>query len=191
MSDVPALRLAGVERGYNPGRPAEVRVLRGADLTLRPGEVAALVAPSGAGTSTLLHIAGLLDRPDAGAVEIAGVEATGLSDARRTGLRRRAAGFVYQFHHLLQEFSAEENVALPLLADGMARGAALERARALLADVGLAERAAHRPSPSAAAWPTVRRCCWRTSRRAISIPRRRSGCSACSPTSRGAKVWRR
>ncbi|MEO1686694.1 MAG: ABC transporter ATP-binding protein [Pseudomonadota bacterium] len=146
MSDVPALRLAGVERVYNPGRPSEVRVLRGADLTLRPGEVAALVAPSGAGKSTLLHIAGLLDRPDAGAVEIAGVEATGLSDARRTGLRRRAAGFVYQFHHLLQEFSAEENVALPLLADGMARGAALQRARALLADVGLAERAAHRPS---------------------------------------------
>jgi len=146
MSDAPALRLSGVERVYNPGRPSEVRVLRGVDLRLSRGEVAGLIAPSGAGKSTLLHVAGLLDRADAGEVEIAGQATTGLSDARRTGVRRRDVGFVYQFHHLLQEFSAEENVALPMLAAGAGRAQALTRARALLAEVGLEDRAGHRPS---------------------------------------------
>jgi lipoprotein-releasing system ATP-binding protein len=117
----PALELSQVERVYNPGLPSEVRVLRGASLRLMPGEVAALTAPSGAGKSTLLHIAGLLDRPDAGEVTLAGTPTAGLSDARRTALRRRAVGFVYQFHHLLQEFPAEDNVALPMLAEGAPR----------------------------------------------------------------------
>ncbi|MEM1313122.1 MAG: ABC transporter ATP-binding protein [Pseudomonadota bacterium] len=146
MTPGSALALHDVERVYNPGQPGEVRVLRGASLSLAPGEIAALTAPSGAGKSTLLHVAGLLDRPDAGEVALAGTSASGLSDARRTALRRRAVGFVYQFHHLLQEFSAEDNVALPMLAEGASRADALARARALLAAVGLAERAAHRPS---------------------------------------------
>ncbi|MEM6438117.1 MAG: ABC transporter ATP-binding protein [Pseudomonadota bacterium] len=141
-----ALELRDVERVYNPGRPSEVRVLRGASLRLEAGEVAALTAPSGAGKSTLLHVAGLLDRPDGGEVALAGTSAAGLSDARRTALRRRTVGFVYQFHHLLQEFSAEDNVALPMLAEGVGRAEALERARRLLGSVGLEDRATHRPS---------------------------------------------
>jgi lipoprotein-releasing system ATP-binding protein len=145
MSD-PVLRLADIEKVYNPGAPGEVHVLRGADLSLSRGEVVAMVAPSGAGKSTLLHIAGLLDRPDAGTVEIAGEETGGLSDRRRTAIRRGALGFVYQFHHLLPEFSALENVTLPQLANGRPRRDAEEHAMALLGSVGVAERAHHRPA---------------------------------------------
>ncbi|KPP85002.1 MAG: lipoprotein-releasing system ATP-binding protein [Rhodobacteraceae bacterium HLUCCA08] len=144
MSD--ALELSGIEKGYNHGRPNEVRVLRGVDLSLAAGEVVALVAPSGAGKSTLLHIAGLLDVADAGDVRIGGEAMTGLSDRRRTAIRRAQVGFIYQFHHLLPEFSAEENIVLPQLANGVARGAARDRARDLLARVGVAERADHRPA---------------------------------------------
>jgi len=142
----PALALAGIEKVYNPGRPGEVRVLKGADLRLDAGEVVALVAPSGAGKSTLLHIAGLLDVPSAGSVRIGGAEAGTLSDRKRTALRRREIGFVYQFHHLLPEFSALENVVLPQLADGVARGAAETRAQGLLDQVGVGARAGHRPA---------------------------------------------
>jgi lipoprotein-releasing system ATP-binding protein len=142
----PMLRLSGIEKVYNPGRKGEVRVLQGADLALRAGEMVALVAPSGAGKSTLLHIAGLLDTADAGRVEIGGADMTGLNDRRRTIARRREVGFVYQFHHLLPEFSAEENIVLPQLADGVARGAATARAQELLDSVGIADRARHRPS---------------------------------------------
>ncbi|ETX28809.1 ABC transporter ATP-binding protein [Roseivivax isoporae] len=140
------LRLSGVSKSYNKGLPGEIHVLRGVDLTLAPGEVTALVAPSGAGKSTLLHIAGLLDTPDAGIVEIAGEDMTGRPDRRRTAVRREAVGFVYQFHHLLPEFTAVENIVLPQLANGATRAEAEDRARALLDSVGLAPRATHRPA---------------------------------------------
>ncbi|MBZ8118991.1 ABC transporter ATP-binding protein [Roseovarius sp. LXJ103] len=145
MSDA-VLRLKGLEKVYNKGRSNEVRVLGGADLDLRRGEIVALVAPSGAGKSTLLHIAGLLDTPDAGTVEIGGTAMTGLGDRRRTVARRRDIGFVYQFHHLLPEFTALENVVLPQLADGTPRREAVARAQSLLERVGVGARAAHRPS---------------------------------------------
>lgn len=144
MSD-PVLALDGVQKTYNQGRENEVAVLKGVDLNLAPGEVVALVAPSGAGKSTLLHIAGLLDTADAGSVRIGGQEMTRLSDRKRTAARRRDVGFVYQFHHLLPEFTALENVVLPQLANGVARGAAEARAETLLATVGLQGRAGHRP----------------------------------------------
>ncbi|GAA0294303.1 ABC transporter ATP-binding protein [Rhodovulum strictum] len=145
MSD-PALLLDGVEKRYNPGTPGEVRVLSGASLSVAPGEVVALVAPSGAGKSTLLHIAGLLDKPDAGSVRIAGQEMGAASDRRRTAARRADIGFVYQFHHLLPEFTAAENVVLPQLADGRPRAEAEARARALLERMGVGGRADHRPA---------------------------------------------
>jgi lipoprotein-releasing system ATP-binding protein len=145
MSD-PVLRLSALEKVYNRGRRNEVAVLKGADLSLARGEIVALVAPSGAGKSTLLHIAGLLDTADTGRVEIGGVDMTGLGDRRRTVVRRRDVGFVYQFHHLLPEFTALENIVLPQLANGIRRGAAETRAQDLLARVGIAARAGHRPS---------------------------------------------
>ncbi|MEX3316022.1 ABC transporter ATP-binding protein [Sulfitobacter sp. PS-8MA] len=145
MND-PILRLGGISKAYNPGKPNEVHVLRGIDLEVAAGEVVALVAPSGAGKSTLLHIAGLLDTADSGRVEIAGDDLTGQSDRKRTGVRRADVGFIYQFHHLLPEFTALENIVLPQLANGVARSAAEARGRALLAEVGIAERADHRPA---------------------------------------------
>ncbi|NKX44292.1 ABC transporter ATP-binding protein [Roseicyclus persicicus] len=140
------LRLTGIEKGYKLGRPNEVRVLRGADLTLAAGEVVALVAPSGAGKSTLLHIAGLLDTPDAGRVEIGGQDLSAASDRARTAARRGMVGFVYQFHHLLPEFTAAENIVLPQLANGAGPAEAEARAVALLSAVGLAARTDHRPA---------------------------------------------
>jgi len=145
MND-PILRLSGISKAYNPGKPNEVHVLRGIDLEVAAGEVVALVAPSGAGKSTLLHIAGLLDTADSGTVEIAGDDLTGQSDRKRTGVRRADVGFIYQFHHLLPEFTALENIVLPQLANGVARGAAEARGRDLLAEVGISERADHRPA---------------------------------------------
>ena len=140
------LRLAGLTKTYLKGTPGEVQVLRGADLELRSGEAVALVAPSGAGKSTLLHIAGLLDMPDAGSVEIAGQDVTGKGDRTRTAMRRRDVGFVYQFHHLLPEFTALENITLPQLANGVSEKDAQERAMELLDRVGVAPRADHRPA---------------------------------------------
>ncbi len=142
----PMLRLEGVEKTYNAGATGEVQVLRGAALEVAGGEMVALVAPSGAGKSTLLHIAGLLDTADAGRVAIGGAEMSGLSDRRRTVARRREVGFVYQFHHLLPEFTARENVMLPQLANGASRAQAAARADDLLGKVGVGERAGHRPS---------------------------------------------
>ncbi|MBR9762218.1 MAG: ABC transporter ATP-binding protein [Rhodobacteraceae bacterium] len=145
MSD-PVLRLDALVKTYNAGQPNEITVLREASLEIAPGEVVAMVAPSGSGKSTLLHIAGLLDAPDSGAVAINGTEVTGLSDRRRTAIRRDEVGFVYQFHHLLPEFTAAENIALPQLAAGASRSTAMARAAELLERVGLTERAEHRPA---------------------------------------------
>jgi lipoprotein-releasing system ATP-binding protein len=142
MSDPLVLR--GVARTYR-GDGGELPVLRGTDLTVRAGEIVALVAPSGAGKSTLLHVAGLLDRPDGGSVLIEGRDVGGLPDAARTAIRRDTIGFVYQFHHLLAEFSALENVVLPQMIAGRPRRAAVDRASTLLTAFGLGARLGHWP----------------------------------------------
>ncbi|MBN2740587.1 MAG: ABC transporter ATP-binding protein [Rhodobacteraceae bacterium] len=144
MSDV--LVLEELEKCYNRGKPNEITVLKGVNLTIPQGQVAALVAPSGAGKSTLLHIAGLLDTPDSGRVVLEGEDLSRARDAKRTAARREKLGFVYQFHHLLPEFSATENIVLPQLANGISRADAQARAADLLGRVGLTSRADHRPS---------------------------------------------
>lgn len=145
MNEV-VLELDAIEKTYKKGTPGEVAVLRGASLSLRRGEVVAMVAPSGAGKSTLLHIAGLLDTPDTGMVRIGGRDMTALGDRGRTEVRRGEVGFIYQFHHLLPEFTALENIVLPQLANGAGRAAAETRARELLDTVGVLPRADHRPA---------------------------------------------
>jgi len=141
----PQLRLERLERGYTQGN-RRIDVLKGASASFFPGETVALLGPSGAGKSTLLHIAGLLERPDKGAVIINGVECGKLSDSEQTRMRRMEVGFVYQFHHLLPEFSALENVVLPQLILGLTREKAKERGRELLKSLGLDERWDHRPA---------------------------------------------
>jgi lipoprotein-releasing system ATP-binding protein len=145
MSD-PAypLSLSGVRRTFIQG-DRRLEVLRGITLDLRPGEIVALVGQSGSGKSTLLHIAGLLERPDQGDIIIDGKSAGAAGDRERTALRRRFLGFVYQYHHLLPEFSAIENVMLPQMLNGLARGEARARAADLLAMVQLKDRSDHRP----------------------------------------------
>ncbi|MCG7493094.1 ABC transporter ATP-binding protein [Thalassobius sp. Cn5-15] len=142
----PVLALTGITKTYAKGSANPVAVLQGVDLSIAAGEVVALVAPSGAGKSTLLHIAGLLDTPDAGTVTLNGQQMTDESDRRRTQARREDVGFIYQFHHLLPEFTALENVVLPQLANGVAKAQAQTRAADLLARVGVGERADHRPA---------------------------------------------
>ena len=144
MSDV--LVLDAVGKVYAADGPAPVTVLDGASLALAAGEIVALVAPSGAGKSTLLHIAGLLDTPTSGAIRLAGADTGGLDDRARTRIRRDTVGFIYQFHHLLPEFSALENVTLPQRAAGVPLTTAETRARDLLSEVGLAHRLDHRPA---------------------------------------------
>lgn len=144
MSD--ALTLDGLSKTYNAGKANALTVLDGASLTLAAGEVVALVAPSGAGKSTLLHIAGLLDSADGGRVLFGDTDMTGLSDARRTAARREDVGFVYQFHHLLPEFSALENIVLPQLANAVPERAARDHALKLMARVGVDHRADNRPA---------------------------------------------
>jgi lipoprotein-releasing system ATP-binding protein len=145
MQNVPALWLKNIERRYPPAdQPLEV--LRGADLSLFMGQSVALVAPSGAGKSTLLHIAGLLEKPDAGEVLINERDTVHLSDEARTALRRNEIGFVYQFHHLLPEFSALENIMLPQMIRGLSKAEAKARAEELLAYLHLDQRGKHRPS---------------------------------------------
>jgi len=134
-----------VRKAFRQGG-TELTVLNGIELALDAGEIVALVGPSGAGKSTLLHVAGLLEQPDGGSVLIEGRDCGGLSDEHRTLLRRRALGFVYQFHHLLPEFSALENVMLPQMIAGVARHEARDKAAALLERVGLGERLDHRPA---------------------------------------------
>ncbi|MBF0678116.1 MAG: ABC transporter ATP-binding protein [Devosia sp.] len=141
----PHLRLSGVHRHYGEGERM-VRVLEAADMVVESGELVALVAPSGAGKSTLLHLCGLLEAPQAGEVEIVGVKTSGLNDRGRTQLRRSTVGYVYQFHHLLPEFSAIENVAMPQLIDGQSPEAARVRAQELLDLLGVGHRADHRPA---------------------------------------------
>ena len=141
----PALFLQGIERRYHQGE-ATLGVLVGAQLAIWPGQSVALIGPSGAGKSTLLHIAGLLEHPDAGEVFINGVATSRLPDSERTHIRRTEIGFVYQFHHLLPEFSAVENVMMPQMIRGLTRREAAARAGELLAYLGLKERFTHRPS---------------------------------------------
>lgn len=143
MAD-PKLRLANVGRAYRSG-DMRLEVLRGAELAIEAGEAVALVAPSGAGKSTLLHLAGLLERPDAGEVYILGRATLSMNDGERTALRRDSIGFVYQFHHLLREFSALENVVLPQMIAGESRTKAAARAEALLHGFGLGHRLDHTP----------------------------------------------
>jgi lipoprotein-releasing system ATP-binding protein len=145
LAAAPALELRQVVRTYKQAGVL-LPVLRGVSLTLMPGEIVALVGPSGAGKSTLLHTAGLLERPDGGAVLLGGRDCSAMSDGQRTEIRRNQLGFVYQFHHLLPEFSALENIMLPQLIAGRAKATARKRAEELLAMVGLAQRASHRPA---------------------------------------------
>ena len=139
------LRLEAIDKTFRQGGKA-IEVLQGVSLEVRPGELVALVGPSGSGKSTLLHIAGLLERPDAGEVVIGGQAASALDDNARTGLRRNAIGFVYQYHHLLPEFSALETVILPQMIAGLSKAEARVRAEELLGRVGLSERVEHRPA---------------------------------------------
>jgi lipoprotein-releasing system ATP-binding protein len=145
MNDV-VLELRGIHKSYNPGAANAVSVLEDVNVTLLKGQISALVAPSGAGKSTLLHISGLLDTPDSGDVYLNGTAIEHTNDRRRTAARRQDIGFVYQFHHLLPEFSALENIILPQLANGTNSTDAKKRAGDLLDMVGLHARADHRPS---------------------------------------------
>ena len=145
MADPQALRLDAVGKEYVQGEN-RLTILDRAELTLAPGEMVALVAPSGAGKSTLLHIAGLLDRPDSGEVYIGGVACGTLGDEKRTAMRRQAIGFVYQFHHLLPEFSALENVMLPQMIGGLSQKGAATRAQELLDYMRIGARSQHRPA---------------------------------------------
>jgi lipoprotein-releasing system ATP-binding protein len=141
----PILFLHGIDRHYRQGN-VTLHILKGAELAIWPGQSVALVAPSGAGKSTLLHIAGLLEAPDAGEVYVDQIATSGLSDTERTRIRRTEIGFIYQFHHLLMEFSAIENVIMPQMVRGLSRHEATERATDLLAYLGLKERLTHRPA---------------------------------------------
>ncbi len=145
MENRTVLQLNGVERHFLQGEE-DLAILKGADFSLKSGEIVALVAPSGAGKSTLLHVAGLLERPDSGDVMIAGQECGSLSDDGRTAIRRAHIGFVYQFHHLLPEFSAIENIMIPQMIAGLDRLEAGERAGQLLDYMRIGHRGDHRPA---------------------------------------------
>ena len=144
MSD-PVLSIRGLERSYTTGA-GPLTVLRGVDLDVAAGEIVGLIGPSGSGKSSLLHAAGLLERPNAGRITVLGRDCSDLPDAPRSAIRLATIGFVYQFHHLLPELSAEDNVALPQMIAGVARPKARERARTLLGELGLAERTRHQPA---------------------------------------------
>jgi lipoprotein-releasing system ATP-binding protein len=141
----PVLTIRGLERAYVTGAGL-LPVLRGVDLDVMPGEIVGLIGPSGSGKSSLLHAAGLLEHPNAGRIAIQGRDCSDLPDRERTRVRLSTIGFVYQFHHLLPEFSALDNVALPLMIAGVGRAAAQARAAELLGELGLAERVRHQPA---------------------------------------------
>ncbi|WP_375569440.1 ABC transporter ATP-binding protein [Ahrensia marina] len=145
MSNVPRLQLHNVSRGFQTGE-ARLDILQTTNFAVHPGELVALVAPSGAGKSTLLHICGLLDRPDSGTVLINGQDTTGLDDKDLSSLRGQQIGFVYQFHHLLPEFDALENVMMPQLIAGLDKATARDRAMELLDYLHIGPRATHRPA---------------------------------------------
>ena len=142
----PVLELASIRKSFSKGSSNKIEVLKGVDLQLFPGEIVALVAPSGAGKSTLLQIAGLLDKPQSGKIFIDGQEIQSKSDNQLTMIRRQEIGFVYQFHHLLPEFSSRENIDLPQLANGFPSKDAQRRSNELLDLVNLANRSNHRPA---------------------------------------------
>ena len=144
-SDGPVLRLSGVHHTFGEGR-RRLEILTGVDLEVMPGEIVALVGPSGSGKSTLLHIAGLLETPDAGEIAISGEPCQDLGDNARTMVRRNNLGFVYQYHHLLAEFSALENIIIPQIIAGFSRKEARARATEILQWMGISERASHRPA---------------------------------------------
>lgn len=144
MSDA-VLNISSLERTYGEGKHA-LTVLKDAELQIKQGEMVALIAPSGTGKSTLLHSAGLLERPDGGDVYINGQSTAKMNDAARTALRRTAIGFVYQFHHLLPEFTAEENLMIPQMVRGRDKRVSRERAKELLDYMKIGKRAEHRPS---------------------------------------------
>ena len=141
----PVLRISGLERTYVTAA-GPLTVLKGANLEVRPGEIVGLIGPSGSGKSSLLHAAGLLEHPDAGRIEVLGRDCSNLVEAERTRVRLATIGFVYQAHHLLPEFSAIDNVALPQMIAGRTRKAAQDRAAELLAELGLGERLQHQPA---------------------------------------------
>lgn len=141
----PVLELKGIERTYHTAAGA-LRVLRQTDLRIAAGELVGLVGPSGSGKSTLLHTAGLLERPEGGTILLDGIDCMKLNDSGRTGIRRKKIGFVYQFHHLLPEFNAIDNIAMPLMIAGVKKTKAREKASRLLAEMGLEERAFHQPA---------------------------------------------
>ncbi len=141
----PVLSIRGLERSYITGA-GTLTVLRGVDLDVSPGEIVGLIGPSGSGKSSLLHAAGLLEHPNAGRITVLGRDCSDLPDRDRTRVRLATIGFVYQFHHLLPEFSALDNVALPLMIAGQSPAAAQQRASELLSGLGLAERMRHQPA---------------------------------------------
>ena len=142
--DRPVLELRDIVRTYSSGA-GDLTVLKGVNLTLNAGELVGLVGPSGSGKSTLLHAAGLLEKPTSGDVLLEGENCKSLSDAELTGKRRSKLGFIYQFHHLLPEFSAEDNIAMPLMIAGKSRKAARTKAQSLLSEMGLSDRGHHQP----------------------------------------------
>ncbi|GIK47863.1 MAG: ABC transporter ATP-binding protein [Hyphomonadaceae bacterium] len=145
QTQAPVLQLVGLERRYRSGE-GELVVLDGAELSIAPGEIVGLIGQSGSGKSSLLHAAGLLERPSGGEVRIEGVSAWPLSEGQRTEIRRNKIGFVYQFHHLLPEFDAIHNVALPALIAGRSRRDAMAEAERLLRVMGLSQRLHHQPA---------------------------------------------
>ncbi len=183
-----AIRASGLSKTYT-GEGAPVTVFSGLSFDVPEGVLAAVMGPSGVGKSTLLHLVGGIDRPDAGRVEVLGSSLEDMSPRERARFRNEKIGFVFQFHHLLPEFTAEENVAFPHRIAGVPEREALRRAAELLARVGLgAARAtapARSPAGSSNAWrsrgpsPATRGCCWPTSPRAISTPRRPGASSIC------------
>ena len=198
----PLLVARGLVKSYTAAAGI-VRVLQGVELDVSAGEMVAIVGASGVGKSTLLHVLGTLDRPDAGSLRIAGEDVLALPEARRCAFRNRTLGFVFQFHHLLPEFSALENVAMPLLIGGARAQDAQARASALLAEVGL-DRAGRATGParcrvassSVSRWrgpsPARRRHCWRTSPPATSTGRPGSDstrrCASSAPRAR-SRPW--